>query len=108
MDNTIKGLYEIILERQNNPIEGSYTCYLFDSGLDKILKKLGEESAETIISAKNNNNAETVEEVCDLMFHILVMLAEQGIALERVTEVLEERRLKQGNLKVFKNTDKNT
>lgn len=103
--DTLKGLYEVVLERQKNPQEGSYTCYLFEKGTDKILKKCGEECSETIIAAKNGNNAETVEELCDLMYHLLVLMADQKIPLEQVEAVLEQRRQKIGNLKQFHTSD---
>ena len=108
MNDTIKGLYEIIKYRKENPQEGSYTCYLFEKGLDKILKKCGEECSETIIAAKNGDNRETVLEICDLTYHIMVLMAQQGISVEEIEQELEIRRQKQGNLKQFHITDKNT
>ncbi len=108
MDDTIKGLYEVILGRKENPQEGSYTCYLFEKGLDKILKKCGEENAEMIIAAKNDNKEELVGEIADLCFHALVMMAEKNITVEDVQEVLEARRQKIGNLKQFHVSDHNT
>ena len=69
MESTLEALYQVVLDRKKNPQEGSYTCYLFDKGLDKILKKVGEECAETIIAAKNDVPVETVEEVSDLIYH---------------------------------------
>ena len=63
MDSTLEALYQVVLDRKAHPQEGSYTCYLFDKGLDKILKKVGEECAETIIAAKNDISADTVGEV---------------------------------------------
>jgi phosphoribosyl-ATP pyrophosphohydrolase len=104
----LKALYQTILTRKASPQEGSYTCYLFEKGLDKILKKVGEESSETIIAAKNGNSEEVVLEVGDLLFHLLVMLAELEIPLEAVEAELAKRSQKIGNLKVFKQTDKNT
>lgn len=106
MTDTIRGLYEIILERKTTPQEGSYTCYLFDQGLDKILKKCGEECAETIIAAKNGDNDATAEELCDLLYHLLVLMAQQNLPLEQVTHVLEQRRQKLGNLKQMKTVDR--
>lgn len=106
--NVLKELYEIILERKNNPQEGSYTCYLFDKGLDKILKKCGEEASEVIISAKNGENNDTANEICDLLYHLLVLMAEQNINIDEVTNILEVRRQEIGNLKKFHVTDKNT
>lgn len=108
MMDTLNGLYEVVRARQTQPQEGSYTCYLFDKGLDKILKKCGEECSEVIIAAKNGQNADTVEELCDLLYHLLVLMAEQGIPLSDVEEVLELRRRKIGNLKQFHSSDHNT
>ena len=101
-------LYNVVLQRKNEPQEGSYTCYLFDKGLDKILKKIGEESSETIISAKNKNNTETVGEICDLLYHLVVLMVEQGISYDEIESELKKRSEKIGNLKQMKNTDKNT
>lgn len=108
MAHPLELLYEVVLDRKTQKQEGSYTCYLFDKGLDKILKKVGEECAETIIAAKNGNNAETVMEISDLLYHLMVMMAQQGIALDDVLEELEKRGQKIGNLKVMRDTDKNT
>lgn len=108
MSEALKKLYNVILDRKANPQEGSYTCYLFDSGLDKILKKVGEESAETIIAAKNGEKEPLVSESCDLLFHLLVLLAQQGVPLEDVLAELERRSQKIGNLKQMKQTDRNT
>ncbi|MBQ1352231.1 MAG: phosphoribosyl-ATP diphosphatase [Oscillospiraceae bacterium] len=104
----LEALYQVILGRKAQKQEGSYTCYLFEKGLDKILKKVGEESAETIIAAKNGDPKETVMEVSDLLYHLLVMLASQGIALEDVMEELRKRSEKIGNLKTMRVTDRNT
>ena len=94
-------LYDVVKKRQTEPQENSYTCYLFEQGLDKICKKIGEESAETIIAAKNGVQEETVGEVCDLIYHLMVMLVDQGIPLSAVDEVLKARSAKIGNLKTF-------
>ena len=67
MDSTLERLYGVVMDRKANPQEGSYTCYLFDKGLDKILKKVGEECAETIIAAKNDVPSDTVGEISDLI-----------------------------------------
>ncbi|MDP4110421.1 MAG: phosphoribosyl-ATP diphosphatase [Bacillota bacterium] len=106
--DTLEKLYKVIDERKENPQEGSYTCYLFEQGLDKILKKIGEECSETIIAAKNGKKDDTVGEICDLMYHLLVMMSAQGITYSDVSEVLENRSLKIGNLKTMKKTDKLT
>ena len=104
-------LYNVVLKRKENPEQGSYTCYLFEQGIDKILKKIGEESAETIIAAKNHTqkpNDELKNEICDLLYHLLVMCAELDLPLEEVYEILEQRRQKIGNLKQMKVVDRNT
>ena len=98
----------MILRRKQNPMEGSYTCYLFEKGLDKILKKVGEESAETIIAAKNNVTEDTVGEINDLFYHVLVMMAELNIPLEDVLKEMQQRSLKIGNLKKMHVSDHNT
>ncbi|MCI8497276.1 MAG: phosphoribosyl-ATP diphosphatase [Clostridiales bacterium] len=108
MNDIVKGLYEVVNDRKQNPSEGSYTCYLFEQGVDKILKKVGEESSEVIIAAKNGKNEDTVNEICDLIYHLMVLMAQQDIPLEDVASVLETRRQKIGNLKKFHQTDKNT
>ena len=107
-DNVLQDLYQVILSRKADPQEGSYTCYLFDKGLDKILKKVGEECAETIIAAKNGVQAETVGEISDLIYHLMVLLAAQDIPLSAVLEELEQRSRKIGNLKRMKVVDHNT
>ena len=106
MDSTLESLYEVVLDRKANPQEGSYTCYLFDKGLDKILKKVGEECAETIIAAKNDVPSDTVGEISDLIYHLLVMMAEKGIPLGDVLAELDRRARKIGNLKQIKQVDK--
>ena len=106
MDSTLERLYSVVLDRKANPQEGSYTCYLFDKGLDKILKKVGEECAETIIAAKNDVPADTVGEISDLIYHLMVMMAEKGISLEDVLAELDRRAEKIGNLKQMKQVDK--
>ena len=108
MNDTLNELYKIICERKNNPAEGSYTCYLFDKGLDKILKKVGEESAEVIIAAKGDNDTDTVNEICDLIYHLTVLMAEKNIPLETCLAELDRRSEKIGNLKKMKETDRNS
>ena len=108
MKETIEGLYEVVKQRREHFTEGSYTCYLFDKGLDKILKKVGEECAETIIAAKNGRQEETVGEISDLIYHLTVMMAQQNIPLEAVLEELDRRSHKIGNLKQFHVADHNT
>ena len=86
-----RGLMELIEGRKTDPKEGSYTTYLFDKGLDKILKKIGEESTEVIIAAKDNDRAETIYEIADLAYHVMVMMIEQGISLEDIHKELASR-----------------
>ncbi len=85
-------LYAVVLDRRNNPQEGSYTNYLLTKGLDKICKKIGEESAEVIIAAKNRQPTEVIYETADLLYHVCVLLVEQGISLDDVYEELRKRR----------------
>ena len=108
MNDTLQTLYGVVLDRQRNPQEGSYTCYLFEKGLDKILKKVGEECAETIIAAKHDNAADTVGEISDLIYHLMVMMAEKKIPLEDVLDELNRRSEKIGNLKQMKQVDRET
>ncbi|ASW43789.1 phosphoribosyl-ATP diphosphatase [Clostridium isatidis] len=97
--NILEVLYNIILDRKENRDEGSYTSYLFNKGIDKILKKVGEESTEVIISAKENNRKNQVAEIGDLLYHLLVLMAELNISLDDVKIELEKRREKTNNLK---------
>ena len=85
-------LYDLIQSRERERPTGSYTTYLFEEGLDKILKKLGEESAETIIAAKNDDRARLVSEVSDLVYHLLVLLVARGVSLDEIANELEQRR----------------
>ncbi len=105
MKHVFTQLYRTIETRRADPQEGSYTCYLFDQGLDKILKKVGEECSETIIAAKNGGQEATVGEISDLFYHILVLMVNEGIPLEAVTAELERRSQKIGNLKKFHVSD---
>lgn len=107
-DQILKDMYQVILDRKEHPMEGSYTCYLFEKGLDKILKKVGEESAETIIAAKNDVPSDTVGEISDLIYHLMVMMVEKGIPLDDVLAELDRRSKKIGNLKQMKQVDKET
>ena len=91
--------YQVILDRRADRQEGSYTCYLFDQGIDKILKKVGEECTEMVIAAKNNDKDETVYEITDLIYHTLVMMANQGITPADIQAELDKRAEKAGNLK---------
>ena len=121
-NDILNELYNIILERkktidvEDKDGEKSYTKYLFQEGINKILKKIGEETSETIIAAKDASNGAGAEdynvlligEVADLFYHVLVMLAELDIKYSEIEEELIERMKKMGNLKKIKITDKNT
>ena len=86
-----QALYEMLEGRKSSPKEGSYTTYLFEKGMDKILKKVGEESTEVIIAGAKNDKEETIYEIADLAYHIMVMMVEQGIELKDVTAELAKR-----------------
>lgn len=90
----LPNLYETILDRKNNPIDGSYTTYLFNQGIDKILKKIGEESSEVIIGAKNEGTEELIYEISDLVYHTIVLMVEKGIKLEEINNSLINRKEK--------------
>ena len=87
----MEGLYDLLMDRKATLPEGSYTTYLFNKGLDKILKKVGEESTEVIIAAKAQDRAETVYEIADLAYHVLVLMANQGITVADIREELASR-----------------
>ena len=86
-----EGLMKLIEGRKSEKKEGSYTTYLFEKGLDKMLKKIGEECTEVIIAAKDNDKAETVYEIADLAYHVMVMMIEQGISLADIKAELASR-----------------
>ena len=88
---SLEGLMEMLVGRKENPKEGSYTTYLFEKGLDKILKKVGEECTEVIIGAKSEDKAETVYEIADLCYHVMVLMIEAGISLEDIHKELASR-----------------
>jgi phosphoribosyl-AMP cyclohydrolase / phosphoribosyl-ATP pyrophosphohydrolase len=83
--SVISRLFETVKERKANPKEGSYTQYLFNKGIDKILKKVGEETSEVIIAAKNNSKEELIYETADLVYHMTVLLVNQGIDIKDIT-----------------------
>ena len=101
-------LYETVEGRRQEKQEGSYTCYLYEKGLDKILKKCGEECSKVIIAAKNGKQEDTVGELADLLYHLTVLLVNEGIPFEAVEQELARRHQKQGNLKQFHQVDNNT
>jgi phosphoribosyl-ATP pyrophosphohydrolase/phosphoribosyl-AMP cyclohydrolase len=84
-------VYDVILDRKVNPKEGSYTNYLFDKGIDKILKKLGEEATEIVIAAKNPNSNEVVYEMSDFLYHMMVLMAVKDVSWEEVIRELANR-----------------
>lgn len=84
-------VYQVILDRKEHPKEGSYTNYLFDKGLDKILKKVGEEATEIVIAAKNPNPEEIKYEISDLLYHLMVLMAQKGVTWEEITKELANR-----------------
>ena len=88
---TWQGLYRLIEGRKTDPQEGSYTTYLFNKGLEKILKKVGEESTEVIIAGCKRDKEETVYEISDLAYHVMVLMIELGISVEDITRELEKR-----------------
>ncbi|MEE6449070.1 bifunctional phosphoribosyl-AMP cyclohydrolase/phosphoribosyl-ATP diphosphatase HisIE [Gottfriedia acidiceleris] len=90
----LQNLYETIQDRKKNPIEGSYTTYLFNQGIDKILKKVGEETSEVIIGAKNEGTEELIYEISDLVYHTIVLMVEKGIKLEEINNCLINRKEK--------------
>ena len=90
---TMESLMELIEGRRTEKKEGSYTTYLFEKGTDKILKKVGEECTEVIIAAKGGDKAETVFEIADLLYHIMVMMIDAGITLDEVTAELAKRHI---------------
>ena len=84
-------LYQSVVERKENPKPGSYTDYLFTKGLDNILKKVGEESTEVIVAAKNPDKSELRYETADLLYHLMVLLVEQGVSFDEIKEELGNR-----------------
>ena len=114
-DSVLKMVEEVIESRKSEDAEGSYTCYLFKSGLDKILKKVGEECTETVIAAKNlkangtdKEKEELIGEVADLFYHLQVMLSDLDLSIDDVLAEHEKRNLKVNNKKQFKVVDKNS
>ncbi|MBQ7788774.1 MAG: bifunctional phosphoribosyl-AMP cyclohydrolase/phosphoribosyl-ATP diphosphatase HisIE [Clostridia bacterium] len=87
----IEGLYDLLVGRKKEKPEGSYTTYLFEKGIDKILKKVGEESTEVIIAGKANDKKETIYEIADLAYHVMVLMVEMGISVEDIQKELASR-----------------
>ena len=90
---SMDGLYELLVGRKTDKPEGSYTTYLFEKGIDKILKKVGEECTEVIIGAKSNDKAETVYEIADLAYHVMVLMVEMGISVDDIKKELASRHI---------------
>ncbi len=90
---SLKGLYDLLLQRKEERPQGSYTTYLFEKGLDKILKKVGEECTEVIIAGKADDKKETIYELADLTYHALVLMAQMGITVEEVRDELASRHI---------------
>ena len=90
---SLEGLYELLEGRKKDMPEGSYTSYLFEKGLDKILKKVGEECTEVIIAAKAEDKAETIYEIADLAYHVMVLMVENGISVEDIQKELASRHI---------------
>ena len=95
----LRELYQTALDRKENPEEGSYTAYLYAKGLEKILKKVGEEASEVMIAAMKDDKEELIGEINDLLYHLVVLMVEKGVTLDEVEEVMRLRSEKQHNLK---------
>ena len=90
-DFSVDALYELLVGRKSEPKEGSYTSYLFEKGVDKMLKKVGEESTEVIIAGKADDKPETIYEIADLMYHVMVLMVEMGITPDEILKELASR-----------------
>lgn len=97
--NELESLYATALDRKANPEEGSYTTYLYNKGLEKILKKIGEETTEVVVASLSQSNEELIGEINDLIYHLVVLMVEKGITLEDVEAEMIRRSEKQHNLK---------
>ncbi|BDZ31488.1 phosphoribosyl-ATP diphosphatase [Lactiplantibacillus sp. WILCCON 0030] len=95
----MEDLYQLIAARQKNPKKGSYTDYLFTEGLDKILKKVGEEATEVVVAAKNPDEGQLVYETADLFYHVLVLLVQQGVSFDQIKSELAQREGKMSDFK---------
>ena len=111
--NVYQEIFNVIMARKaafeaGTAEDNSYTAYLFSKGVDKICKKVGEEATETVIAAKNGDNDELMNEINDLLYHVMVLAANQGLEWEQVEAVLAERNNGSGNLKKFHQVDRNS
>ncbi len=104
---SMDGLYELLIDRKNTLPENSYTTYLFQKGLDKILKKVGEESTEVIIAGKAQDKRETVYEIADLAYHVMVLMVEMGISVDDIRRELASRHVIDHKVKQEKMTSEN-
>lgn len=107
MSNQLEKEFEGILKRKEIGEEGSYTTYLFNKGKEKILKKIGEEATEVIIASMKDDKEELINEICDLTYHVLVLMAEQNISMEDIESELKKRREKTKNFKGERKTIEN-
>lgn len=98
-NNILEDLYNMIDDRNKNPKEKSYTNYLLNEGIDKICKKVGEEATETVIAAKNTNKDELIGEICDLIYHVEVLMYDRGVSINEIKQKLSERHKIEGNKK---------
>lgn len=105
--NELEKQYQTALDRKANPEEGSYTTYLYNKGLEKILKKVGEESTEVIIASLSQSKEDLIGEINDLAYHVIVLMVEKGITLEDVEAEMKRRAEKQHNLKAERKTIEN-
>lgn len=97
-EQNLSELYDLIEQRKANPEKGSYTDYLFTCGLDKILKKVGEEATEVVVAAKNDSDPDFILEVADLAYHVEVLMAERGITPKQIREELASREGRQSKI----------
>ncbi len=88
----LEEVYGVVADRKENPKEGAYTTYLFKQGVDKICKKIGEESTEVVIAAKNKEPSELIYEISDLLYHLNVLMVEQDVSWEQISQELTSRR----------------
>ena len=101
---SMDGLYDLLVGRKTDKPEGSYTTYLFEKGMDKILKKVGEECTEVIIGAKSDDKAETIYEIADLAYHVMVLMVEMGISVDDIKKELASRHIIDHKIKQEKMT----
>lgn len=93
-NDVLRQVYAVVVDRKEHPVEGSYTNYLLDRGIDKILKKVGEETTEVVIAGKNPGKEEVTFEICDLLYHLMVLMVEKGVTWDEIEEELAGRHTK--------------